>query len=306
MSVVRIESVANQAWSFWRTMSEVSPRVIREEMTRDFRLGIVGTEENRQWVLAHLLPATSSRIEREDGTSRLFLLDSPPDEATAEVSAATFYVQGPDAPVGVRGVKCAPFVGNFDEAVRWVVQTRATQGVAFGRYLPGLRPAVAQRLILNASANNARFAFLSALPWILPVSLPFLPASSAVDVFVLTKNQAMLVMRLAAAYGQPPGYTQQVKEILGTVAGAMGWRFLARELAGMIPAGVGVVAKTAIAYSGTITVGKAALFYYQHGRQMTADEIRNVHKESEAAARAEAERVAASPSTADVPSELDS
>ncbi|WP_395090704.1 hypothetical protein [Armatimonas sp.] len=299
MSVVQIESVANQAWSFWRMMSEVSPRVIREEMTRDFRLSIVGAEEDRLWFLDRLLPLTATRVEREDGKERFYLLDSPPEEGISEVCAATFYVLGPEEPIGVRGVKCAPFVGDFEEVIRWIAQSRPMQLVAFGRYLPGMRPVVAQRLILNASANNARFAFLSALPWILPVSLPFLPASSAVDVFVLTKNQAMLVMRLAAAHGHPPGYTQQVKEILGTVAGAMGWRLLARELAGMIPAGIGVAAKTAIAYSGTITVGKAALFYYQKGRQMSAEEIREVHKESEAAAKVEAERVIANPPTPD-------
>jgi uncharacterized protein (DUF697 family) len=285
-------------------MSEVSPRVVREEMTRDFRISIVGIEENRQWFVERLIPGTATRIEREDGRERLYLLDSPPEEGIAEVSSATFYVEGPTDPIGVRGVKCAPFVGSFDEAMAWTALTRASQGVAFGRYLPGMRPAVANRLILSASANNARFAFLSALPWILPVPLPFLPASSAVDVFVLTKNQAMLVMRLAAAYGHPPGYTRQVKEILGTVAGAMGWRLLARELAGMIPAGIGVAAKTAIAYSGTITVGKAALFYYQKGQQMTVEQIRQVHKESEAEAKAEAERVAANPPTLDDLTEL--
>lgn len=290
-------SVANQAWSFWRAISEVSPRVIREEMTRDFRLAVVGSEENQKWFLERLIPTTSTRIEREDGKERLYLLEKAPEEGIAEASAATFYLQGPDDPLGVRGVKCAPFVGSFEDAMAWIAQTRSSQGVAFGRYLPGMRAAVAQRLILNASANNARFAFLSALPGILPVTLPFLPASSAMDVLVLTKNQAMLVMRLAAAHGQPPGYTRQVKEILGTVAGAMGWRLLARELAGMIPAGVGVAAKTAIAYSGTITVGKAALFYYQKGRLMTAEEIRRVHQDSEAEAEAEAKRVVENPPT---------
>lgn len=299
MRAIEPLGVADQAWTFWRTMSEVSPRVVRDEMTRDFRMSIVGSEENREWFLERLIPPSSTRIEREDGKERLYLLDSAPDEGIAEVSSATFYVAGPSDPLGVRGVRCAPFVGTFEESMVWVARTRASQGVAFARYLPGMRPAVAQRLILNASANNARFAFLSALPWILPVPLPFLPASSAVDVFVLTKNQAMLVMRLAAAHGQPPGYTHQVREILGTVAGAMGWRLLARELAGMIPAGVGVAAKTAIAYSGTITVGKAALFYYQKGRQMTADEIRQVHKDSEAEAKTVAEQVIANPPNPD-------
>ena len=77
-------SVANQAWSFWRTISEVSPRVIREEMTRDFRIAIVGTQENRHWFLERLIPPGSTRIEQEDGRERLYLLDHGPDEGVAE------------------------------------------------------------------------------------------------------------------------------------------------------------------------------------------------------------------------------
>lgn len=288
-------SVANQAWSFWRTISEVSPRVIREEMTRDFRIAIVGTEENRQWFMDRLLPPGSTRIEREDGRERLYLLDHGPDEGVAEVSSATFYVAGPTEPIGVRGPRSVPFVGTFEQTMDWVCESRVGSCVAFGRYLPGMRAAACRRLILRGSENNARFAFMSALPWVIPISLPFLPASSVMDVLVLTKNQAMLVMRLAAAHGQPPGYTKQVKEVLGTVASAMGWRTLARELAGMIPAGIGVAAKTAIAYSGTMTVGKAALYYYQRGHQMTVDEIREAYAATENNAKAEADQVLANP-----------
>lgn len=288
-------SVANQAWSFWRTISEVSPRVIREEMTRDFRIAIIGTPENRQYFLDRLMPPGSTRIEREDGRERLYLLDHGPEEGIAEVCSAMFYVAGPDEPIGVRGPRCVPFTGTYEQALDWIAEARVGNCVAFGRYLPGMRAAACRRLVLRASENNARFAFLSALPWVIPISLPFLPASSVMDVLVLTKNQAMLVMRLAAAHGHPPGYTRQVKEILGTVASAMGWRTLARELAGMIPAGIGVAAKTAIAYSGTMTVGKAALFYYQRGRPMTETEIREAYAQSEGEAKAEAEQVIQNP-----------
>jgi hypothetical protein len=51
-------------------------------------------------------------------------------------------------------------------------------------------------------------------------------------------------------------------------------------------------------------VGKAALFYYQKGRQMTADEIRQVHKESEAAAQSQAEQLVKSPPSPEELTEL--
>ena len=44
--------------------------------------------------------------------------------------------------------------------------------------------------------------------------------------------------------------------MLTIVGGAFGWRALARELAGKIPLGEGLIPKGAIAFAGTYVVGK--------------------------------------------------
>src|SRR5687768_1520562 len=87
-------------------------------------------------------------------------------------------------------------------------------------------------------------------------------------------------MRLAAAHGRKPAYTKQVKEMLATVGGALGWRMVARELVGLVPAGIGAALKAGIAYSGTVAVGKAALYYYQTGKKATPEQIRESFNES--------------------------
>ena len=115
------------------------------------------------------------------------------------------------------------------------------------------------------------------------------PASSLADVILLTKNQLMMVMRLAAAHGKKPAYTRQVKELLGVIGTALGWRTLAREIVGLVPGGVGFVLKGTIAYSGTMAAGKAALWYYQTGKTPTPDAIRAAYAESEADAKTEVE-----------------
>jgi len=61
---------------------------------------------------------------------------------------------------------------------------------------------------------------------------------------------------IAAASGGEVGLGNQKAEMMTIVAGGFGWRALARELAGKIPLGGGLIPKAAIAYAGTFVVGK--------------------------------------------------
>jgi uncharacterized protein (DUF697 family) len=73
----------------------------------------------------------------------------------------------------------------------------------------------------------------------------------------------MMVMRLAATYGKKPAYTKQIKELMGVIGAALGWRTVARELSGFLPIpGVGLAIKAAIAYTGTLAAGRSALLFY--------------------------------------------
>ena len=150
--------------------------------------------------------------------------------------------------------------------------------------------AACNRLIREVSRVNAQIALISALPGVLPITGIILPASSIADTILLTKNQVMLVMRLAAAHGYKPAYSKQIKELVGTVGTALGWRTLARELVGLVPGGVGLVLKGSIAYSGTFAIGKSALWYYQTGQKPTTEAIRAAYEESKEEAKAETQR----------------
>lgn len=274
------------AWGFWKTVQTVSPRAIEDEVALGFKIAIVGTPENRAVLRQALLTSRVTEIEREDAENHLREFDSPPDPDTGGAFAFTLYTAGPDEPVGVRGRNGVPLSGSPEEIVRGMLTLRPDLMLALARRLPLFRVPACNRMIQETSRVNASLALISALPGVLPVTAPFLPVTSVADIFLLTKNQALLIMRLAAAHGQKPAYTKQIKELIGTVGSALGWRTAARELVGLVPAGVGAAVKASIAYSGTVALGKAALWYYQSGgRKPTSEEIRNAYAESEGEAK---------------------
>jgi uncharacterized protein (DUF697 family) len=80
------------------------------------------------------------------------------------------------------------------------------------------------------------------------------------DFPVLTLNQIRLVLRLGAAHGVEVDQDRW-PEVLATIAAALGFRAVARQLLGAIPV-AGWVVKGTIAYAGTRAVGEAAHRYF--------------------------------------------
>lgn len=134
-----------------------------------------------------------------------------------------------------------------------------TRHLAAARRFPGLRTVYARRLINSISTTNATYALASSLPEQIPIlGIPFAVA----DILVLTKNQAIMVYRLALAYGAPPDFRQRIAEVMPVVGGAFVWRELARTLVGLAPVW-GVIPKVGIAYAGTYATGMAAWRWYE-------------------------------------------
>jgi uncharacterized protein (DUF697 family) len=272
-------------WGFWKTVQTISPRAIEEEASIGFRFALIGTPEQRDALKDSFLTDRATDLEREDAANHWRDFDESPDADTARGFSFVLYAADAGEPIGLRGKNSVPVVGNIEQIVEGVLEQRPDLAVALARRFPRFRVPACNRIIRDVSKVNAYVALISALPGVLPITGIFLPVSSMADVILLTKNQIVLVMRLAAAHGQRPAYTKQIKEMIGTVGSALGWRTLARELVGMVPAGVGVALKTSIAYSGTMAVGKSALWFYQKGKMPTKDEIRAAYSESEAEAK---------------------
>jgi uncharacterized protein (DUF697 family) len=279
----------SSVWNFWKTVQTVSPRAIEEEASSGFRFAVIGTPEQRAVLKHAFLTESATPTELEDAENHWRDFDESPDADTVRAFSFVLYPGDEGEPIGARGKNSVPIVGDVDQLVVGILEQRPDLAVALARRFPRFRVPACNRIIRDVSKVNATVALISALPGVLPWTSIFLPASSLADVILLTKNQIVLIMRLAAAHGHRPAYTAQVKEMIGTVGSALGWRTLARELVGMVPAGIGVALKTSIAYSGTMAVGKSALWYYQKGRMPTKEEIRAAYEESEAEGKEVAE-----------------
>ena len=170
---------------------------------------------------------------------------------------------------------------NPDEVVCDILGAHPELKLALARELPPFRPHVAKDVIWNVSKENALFSLATAIPSMMPlVSLPWAVGEFASDTAFLTANQIRMGFMLAAASNRTIGYKEQRAEIASMFAGAFGWRAIARELAGKIPMGGGLIPKAAISFAGTYVVGMSLERYYKLGYGYTPEERRAAYDEA--------------------------
>jgi len=152
--------------------------------------------------------------------------------------------------------------------------------LALARRFVAFRKPVVERIIHAVARENAVFAVATALPNLVPNlgEIPWAFGEFASDTAFLTGNQVRMAFLIAAACGKEVGYSQRAAEILSIVGSAFGWRALARELAGKIPFGGGIIPKGAIAYAGTFVVGKGLEHYYHAGAAYTRAQREEVYQ----------------------------
>lgn len=169
-----------------------------------------------------------------------------------------------------------------DRLVHHVLDVREEYALALARLFPPFRQAVAHRAIHKTSKENALFSLLTALPNIVPslAELPWAVGEFASDTAVLTANQIHLAFVLAGASGRPIGFREQRSEIGSILAGAWGWRTVARQLVGKVPFGGGLIPKAAIAFAGSYVVGLTLERIYRIGYGLSEDERATAYEEA--------------------------
>jgi uncharacterized protein (DUF697 family) len=84
----------------------------------------------------------------------------------------------------------------------------------------------------------------------------------------------MMLYKLAAVFGRDlrdqRGILQDVLPVVGV---GLLWRTAARQAATWLPFAAGTIPKLAIAYVGTMAVGRAAEFYYRTGLKPTRSQM---------------------------------
>lgn len=177
-----------------------------------------------------------------------------------------------------------PAQGGEDQLLRAILQDLESLDIALARRLPAFRELVSAQLINEAARANAEFALMSNIPEVIPVVGNLVTASA--DLLVLTKNQVLLVFKVAAAHGADINSTTRVMtEMIPVVGASFFWRSLAREMAALLPFAAGAIPKTVIAYTGTFAAGRSAQYYYSTGKAPNGELMAIFYKEAMERAR---------------------
>ncbi len=232
-----------------KLFARVDAGQIRESAFRDVQIGLIAASpDDYRRMESFLVPRTLPVQSRARAQSSLRIVD---DSATRY----DVVLCGPGVPLPRNGFL---FDQNSCESVVDLILAESEDlELALARTFPAFRTAVVGRLIQRVARENALFSIVTALPNVIPsiIELPWAVGEFASDTAFLTMNQIRLALMLSAVHGHPVGYADLKVEIAAIVAGAFGWRAVARELAGKIPLGGGLIPKAAISFAATWVVG---------------------------------------------------
>jgi hypothetical protein len=259
-----------------QALATLNPKDLRESVSRPLRVGLIAAS-----------PADLGRMEAYFAPMHL----SP--ERRAE--ALRILVRGGSADCDIQIydtallrpktlAKNSAFAfdpANAEECVRRVLRGRPELMLPLARQLFPFRNPAAHSIIRSVAKENALFSLATALPDVVPfLSLPWALGEFSSDTAFLTMNQIRMVFMLAAVSDRPFGYREQRSEIGSIIAGAFGWRAIARELIGKVPFGGGLVPKAAIAWAGTYAVGLSMERLYRLGYGLSREERKGVYEEA--------------------------
>lgn len=252
---------------------ELSTDEVRELADKRFRIALVGSTMRTHDVAEQLLEGLPL-TERE--RSRAFLICS----STVPSEPADILIDCGGAEESLLGEHYTWLLPEHGVVVvKRIVSDLPGLAIALARRFPIFREPAIEYLIKEASRVNGQIAMLSAIPGVIPVASMFLPPAAVADIVLLTKNQILLLLKIAAALGLSYHTRDRLKEIVPVVAGAMGWRSLAREFVGIVPGGVGVLVKGAIAYAGTYVVGKSAYWFWTTGEHLSRKQKEKLYRQ---------------------------
>jgi small GTP-binding protein len=170
-----------------------------------------------------------------------------------------------DAP-GVIPISAKTGKNIAEELIPAIIHASPEAALAIGRELPAYRREAAQRIIRNATLVNLA-AGMEPIPFI--------------DIPIVLGTQVRLVLRLAALYGEPLDTADAMKharELIATMVGGLGLRYLAQQAAKAVPFGGDFVAG-AIAGAATWSIGEVALDYYENGGRINTARLKQLYHE---------------------------
>lgn len=184
-----------------------------------------------------------------------------------QIAAVAFLSDDPNDPRALRLARAS------------IVRQNPERAISFGRHLPGFREAAVKQVNDETSMANAQFALVANVPTVVPLVGSI--ATVGADFFVLTKNQLLLIFKIAAIHDEDlHDSTRIFREMVPVVGAGFFWRTVAREAAALVPMMGGAVPKVAIAYTGTMAIGRAADFYYATGVKPSKETMKGFYQQA--------------------------
>lgn len=260
-------------------IKEINFDEVRERAETPPRLMVVGTEqasieqardqlfgdEGRRYVDVAVANGSLKDLGRYDAV----IVVDPGGSGLRDQVGREFPTVGRAAPVVLLGGSDGKSLERCRAAIMNINPDLAP---SIGRFLPACRKAAAKAIIDETSKANAQFAAVSNISSIVPLVGSLM--SVGADLVILTKNQLMMVYKLAAINGRDLHDQLRIfRELIPVVGVGLFWRTMAREATSFIPLAAGTIPKVAIAYVGTMSLGRAADFYYLTGKKSTKEQV---------------------------------
>ncbi|MFN3323965.1 MAG: hypothetical protein ACK5AZ_10750 [Bryobacteraceae bacterium] len=261
-------------------ISTLNPNEVREIAERPVSVGLAASGSAGYAAMEDFFSPGSLSADKR--WTSVQILHRTSDASPGEQYDLLIYEQGMQPPPNGGQRKAFPFYyARPERTVQEILEAREDLGLPLARHFTPFRQAVAARVVTTVAKENALFSLATALPNLIPgFSVPWAAGEFASDTTVLTVNQIRMAFLLAGASDRDIGFREQKAEIGGIIAGAFGWRSLARNLVGKLPLGGGIIPKGAIAYAGTWVIGQSIERVYRIGYGMTRQERRAAYEEA--------------------------
>ena len=256
-----------------KAIAGLNPEQVRRMADRPVRIGIYAPSDHSFEQIQNFLLSGLTPDRRRESAS--MLVREPSGRGPSDLTIFDEGILAPPRSVVFRRDQPELFIKN-------ALNSAEDLGVALARSFPPFRRPFIDRVISKTCKENTLFALTTALPDVIPslIELPWAVAEFATDTAFLTMNQLKMAFLIAAASDREVGYREQKSEVATIVAGAFGWRAIARELVGKIPFGGGLFGKAAIAYAGTKVIGLSLDHLYGIGYHYSRQERETLYKDA--------------------------
>src|SRR5688572_9785012 len=192
--------------SMMDVLREVSLDELREQAALAPRLLVVGPSADAARRLAEAIVGADGQfatvvrtvhdpIDPPGRIDAAVVWDSERTGAGSRVAEAVRFESPPPPIVRFEGVDPEDR-GAVDRLRTEILKRNPDRAPALGRALPAFRPVAAKQIIDETAMANAQFSLVSNIPTLIPVIGNI--AAAGADFIVLTKNQVMMLYKLAA------------------------------------------------------------------------------------------------------------